>query len=202
MVAARKDGKKAMLISDKLIIDNQKYTLNNLESLPLKLQPQNLALRTTDKAIMFYGKNCCFSNFYDAKFTLDGITYSSSQQYFQYQKAMRMGNDDIATKIMETSDPVEQHRLGKQVTINKDRWNNKLAKQVMEVGVKGKFEQNPGIRDLLVATGKKNIIECNKYDTFWGNGLSLYNVEAMNQNKWKGENALSNILIQVREGLK
>ena len=147
MVAARKDGKKAMLISDKLIIDNQKYTLNNLESLPLKLQPQNLALQTTDKAIMFYGKNCCFSNFYDAKFTLDGITYSSSQQYFQYQKAMRMGNDDIATKIMETSDPVEQHRLGKQVTINKDKWNNKLAKQVMEVGVKGKFEQNPGIRD-------------------------------------------------------
>ena len=145
MVAARKDGKKAMLISDKLIIDNQKYTLNNLESLPLKLQPQNLALRTTDNAIMFYGKNCCFSNFYDAKFTLDGITYSSSQQYFQYQKATRMGNDDIATKIMETSDPVEQHRLGKQVTINKDKWNNKLAKQVMEVGVKEKFEQNPGI---------------------------------------------------------
>ena len=44
-------------------------------------------------------------------------------------------------------------------------------------------------------------IECNKYDPFWGNGLSIHNVHAEERSKWKGENALGNILVCVREGL-
>jgi hypothetical protein len=35
----------------------------------------------------FFGKDSPFSNFHPARFTLDGITYSCSEQYMMYQKA-------------------------------------------------------------------------------------------------------------------
>ena len=201
-IAAKTKGMKAVLISDKLIIDSHRYTVDTLDSLPKELQPRSLAEKVTDSAVMFYGKDSQFSNFSFANFTIDGVTYCSSEQYYQYQKAKRVGDNEVATRILETSVPVEQYRLGKTLKFKADQWNNKIAQQIMECGVKAKFEQNKELKNLLISSASKMFIECNKYDPFWGNGLSIHDVHAEERSKWKGENALGNILIRVREGLK
>ena len=201
MKAARAANMQATLISDKLhvIIDSRKYTVDTLD-----LQPQSLATRNKDNAVLFYGRQSCFSNFFDAQLTINGITYCNSEQYFQNQRALRSGDEGAAKEIMETDDPILQHKLGKKVKVNQGQWNNEIAKAIMEDGVKAKFEQNKKIKDILIATGCKLLLvtECNRNDKFWGNSLAIGNVDADNKSKWLGENAMGQVLINIREILK
>ena len=176
--------------------------MDNIDNLPPELHPRQLAQRTTDGAVLFYGRDSIFSNFYDVSFTVDGITYNCSEQYYQHKKAVYVGENEIAMKILNSNDATEQHKLGKKLTTDDEQWKNVMAKQVMEAAVKAKFEQNPSLKDILLSTGNKMLVECNQYDKVWGIGLKLNNDDALDRNKWQGENALGQILIQIREGLK
>ena len=202
MKAARGKNMKATVTYDKLIIDNKSYTINTLNELPVDLQPKSLATRHEDAAVLFYGRHSHFSNFFAASFTVDNITYSSSEQFYQYHKAMKAGDIDTGNAILTSSDPVTQYKLGKRIRINESFWNKELAKQIMEKGVKNKFEQNMCLKDSLIATGTKMLVECNPNDCFWSSGLKLNHSGAADKTKWRGENALGEILIKVREALK
>ena len=72
----------------------------------------------------------------------------------------------------------------------------------MEEGVAAKFTQNPELKALLLDTGTKQITECNKYEAFWANGLSLHDQNSSNRNMWRGKNHLGNILVKVRDDLR
>ena len=72
----------------------------------------------------------------------------------------------------------------------------------MQVAVQAKFEQNDDIKQVLINTGGSHLVDCNRFDKFWSNGLNLHDKEAHMKNKWKGQNALGEILITVRENLK
>ena len=52
------------------------------------------------------------------------------------------GKEDIASKILKTQDPKEQHQLGKTIKPDKQIWNDTKALEVMEQGVRAKFVQN------------------------------------------------------------
>ena len=200
--AARQRKIKASLVADRLIIEGRRYTVDRLDDLPDELKLKNIAKREYEDTVLFFGKHSCYSNFYQVDFILDGTRYTSSEQYLQQQKALRAGDKEAAQRIMKTTEPAEQQRIGKRVKPSQEKWNNKTAKQVLEVGVKTKFEQNPNILAELLSTGGKAIAECNKRDKFWGIGLGLDDKSVNDKTKWKGENALGEILIRVREGLK
>ena len=138
--AAKGNKCKAKLVVDKLYIEGEKYTIENLEDLPGKLQPKSLAVRETEKVVMFYGGNSCLGNFYKADLKVDGKLFNCVEQFVQYQKAVSVGNNEIATKIMSSSDPKKQHQLAKQLKpTSHDQWNNEKAKRVMETGIRAKF---------------------------------------------------------------
>ena len=61
---------------------------------------------------------------------------------------------------------------------------------VMEKAVFAKFSQNPRLKELLLATGSKDIIENSPRDSFWGCGKD-----------GKGLNHLGKILMRVRSQL-
>ena len=46
------------------------------------------------------------SNWYLSEFSLDGITFSSMEQYMMYQKAVLFEDADIAAQILDTDDVV------------------------------------------------------------------------------------------------
>ena len=199
--AAWNDHQKATLIVDKLIIEGRRYDINSLQNLPENLQPVNLSTKITDSMILFHGKDSFLSNFYDAPFELDGIKYTGSEQYYQYSKAKHSGNDMIAAEILATPNPVEQMKLGRSLKPETDQWNNTLSESIMEAGIKAKFQQNPSLRQKLLKTGNRELVECNRHDIYWSNGLSLYNEDAPDKNKWVGKNILGNILTNVRNEL-
>ncbi len=86
--------------------------------------------------------------------------------------------------------PGKAKRLVKRLKIRSD-WNS-IKIDVMETGLRAKFEQNHDLRELLLATGEEELQEGNMWgDTFWGIDLKT-NV---------GENHLGKLLMKIRAEL-
>ena len=59
------------------------------------------------KIICFHNpdeENGWLSNWYPSMFTVDGITFTSMEQYMMYKKAEVFGDEDIKKEIMSTDD--------------------------------------------------------------------------------------------------
>ena len=107
-----------------------------------------------------------------------------------------------ADNILKATDPVIQKRLGSQITgFKKEVWKKK-ALSVMESGLTAKFTQNSTLRDLILSTNNKMLIEANKNDRFWSCGVPLFDEKVWNTENWLGQNALGELLMKVRESLK
>ncbi|WP_297969966.1 NADAR family protein [uncultured Faecalibaculum sp.] len=69
-------------------------------------------------------ENAYLSNWYPSVFTLDGITFTSLEQYMMYQKAVTFGDDTAAAQIMATDDVARIKALGRSVSNYDDSlWN-------------------------------------------------------------------------------
>ena len=134
-------------------------------------------------------------------FVLEGRQYRCAEQYYQSQKCLEGGNAYAADEVMLEKDPVIIKKIGDSVKIDYKRWINGKGSHVMLTGLHAKFSQNQGLRDALINTGDKSMVECNRYDTNWGIGLALKDEEATDCTTWKGENLLGLCLDRIREDL-
>ena len=126
---ARKSEKykgKCRLIYDKLVLQGKSYTVapkNNLDTLPLELQPRRAAERENESTIVFFTLASPFSNFHDAPFIRDNVKFCCNEQYIQAKKAELFSDDETQQKIMMSSNPYEIKRLGNTVkNFVKQRW--------------------------------------------------------------------------------
>lgn len=142
-----------------------------------------------------------FSQWHKCSFKVDGLIYSSAEQFMMYQKAKLFGDMDIAEKILKTNNVREQKKLGRQVRDFKEELWNQNAIEIVFNGNKAKFTQNSDFLDLLLSTKGKTIVEASPDDKIWGIGLSESQEESRNLLKWRGTNWLGIILSELREEL-
>ena len=143
-------------------------------------------------------QNGYLSNWYCSAFTVDEITFSSMEQYMMYEKAILFQDQQTAEKILGTGDVAEIKALGRMVrNFDEKIWREKRA-SIVHKGVLQKFLQNPELAEKLLETGKQMIAECAVKDKIWGIGLSMGDEERFCVDKWKGQNLLGQILMQVR----
>ena len=64
------------------------------------------------------------------------------------------------------------------------------------------FGQNPTLRQCLIDTGDKQLLEANPNDRIWGIGMSMRNKLSTSPEYWHGKNLMGQILTQVREALR
>ena len=155
----------------------------------------------TQDIILFYrptGYYGSFSNWYPCKFTYLDITYTSTEQYMMYQKAILFHDYETAEQILKETDLGKIKRLGRQVkNCDDDRWA--LARrQVVKRAVKAKFMQNTHLQEILLHTKNALLAEASPRDLIWGIGLDINDIKAANPNNWKGDNLLGEILMEVR----
>jgi ribA/ribD-fused uncharacterized protein len=65
-----------------------------------------------------------------------------------------------------------------------------------------KFAQNKEMREALLATGDKILVEASPLDTVWAIGYSEKNPNAANPAHWRGLNLLGFALMEVRDEIK
>lgn len=163
----------------------------------------------------FYGSKDILSNFYRTTFEIDGIKYNCVEQYFQHQKAIVFGALDTAEKILKTTSPTIQKSLGRKSIPNFDGkiWNSKSHSDsvtsgdskcidVMQKGLMAKFSQNLELKQFLMGTGDKILVEAAPRDLFWGVGYGKTNENIQDPKKWRGQNRLGFELMKVRKLLR
>ncbi len=67
---------------------------------------------------------CCLSQWFDAPFKLDDVTYSTAEHYMMAEKARLFDNHELANEIIQTSNPGKAKALGRKITgFSNTVWN-------------------------------------------------------------------------------
>lgn len=144
----------------------------------------------------------CFSQWYPSVFEVEGITYQNCEQWMMAHKAKVFNDHDILTKILNTANPEAVKKLGRSVrNFDPNVWTN-IKFEIVVKGNFHKFSQNESLKNFLLATKNKILVEASPYDKIWGIGLREQDAAANDPNRWAGENLLGFALMQVRDLIK
>jgi ribA/ribD-fused uncharacterized protein len=131
------------------------------------------------------------SNFYPVKVQFEGAAYPNVEAAFQAAKCAEVKEREK----FRTLPGVEAKALGRQIAMRRD-WESVKLKVLYEL-VKGKFENDAELKQLLLDTGDKLLVEGNTWhDNFYGDCICGRPSCAKT-----GKNHLGQILMRVREEL-
>jgi ribA/ribD-fused uncharacterized protein len=162
------------------------------------------------KYLMFWGHSAgkgnaltraCFSQWYGARFTLDGVAYPTAEHFMMAEKARLFGDAVALERVLLAGGPGAAKAAGRSVLGFKEeiwlahRWDIVLR------AIAAKFGQDPQLRDFLLETGKRVLVEASPVDSIWGIGLAADDDNAERPRAWKGLNLLGFALMEVRERL-
>ncbi len=145
------------------------------------------------------------SNWYDAPFTIENVYYQTSEHYMMAHKARLMQDEQSFQKIVH---PDCDHPRTAQLFGRKVRgWDEQLwvanRERIMDEALTAKFQTHPNLKQLLLDSYPKTLVEASPVDKIWGIGMSpdqaYKNPDRAN---WKGLNLLGQSLMRVRERLR
>jgi len=133
----------------------------------------------------FKGKYYFLSNFYTAPVEYEGLLYQNNESAFQSAKVL----DIERRKQFCNIDPSTAKSKGRSVVL---RYNwDKIKNKIMEDCVRDKFTRNIELKQRLIDTGKKELVEGNTWkDDYWG----VY--------RGRGKNMLGKIIMKIRAELQ
>jgi ribA/ribD-fused uncharacterized protein len=179
---------------------------------PRSLDQLNAALRdgATFDYLCFWGHRAtpgkvgktCFSQWYPAPFTIEGQRYATAEHWMMAGKARLFGDEAMHAQIVASDDPGKAKALGRKITgFDEALW---LAHryEIVVAGNQAKFEQNPALREFLLATGEYVLVEASPVDPIWGIGLAADDADATRPAQWRGLNLLGFALMEVRARLQ
>jgi ribA/ribD-fused uncharacterized protein len=187
-------------------VENTSY----VPSAPTKYSINNLLKKYTREDFVFFWHEyphgpvhkSCLSQWYACNFCVSGIEYFTTEQYMMASKALMFKDLDIYQQIFQTKMPQEFKNLGKLVKNYDDAvWNLHKDRIVVE-GNYAKFSQNPALKNFLLSTGNKILVEASPYDKIWGIGLEESDDRVLDPAQWQGENHLGFALMTVRDMLR
>lgn len=141
------------------------------------------------------------SNWWPSPFTLDGIRFSSVEQYIMYKKCSMFGDATAASAVLATNDPERQQQIARNASGYNDTVWKGIRQAIAIRGIKEKFVQNPVLLKQLQETGESYLVECAVSDRAWACGISLYDKARFDISNWKGANILGFALMAVRDML-
>jgi ribA/ribD-fused uncharacterized protein len=144
----------------------------------------------------------CFSQWQPSTFTEEVVTYYCAEQYMMVKKAQIFQDEKNEKMILEASDPKQMKSLGRKVKNFDEKTWDELKYSVVLNGNYHKFAQNQKMREILLATGDKILVEASPLDKIWGVGYSDKNPKAADPEHWRGTNLLGFALMEVRDEIK
>lgn len=142
------------------------------------------------------------SNWYLSDFQIDGITFTSMEQYMMYKKAVCFKDENIAKQILAEKNVSKIKELGRLVSGYDEHIWNGVRQIIIYEGLLAKFSQNEFLKSRLLDTKNSILAECAVKDRILGIGLSLTDPKRLIPSEWKGQNLLGYALMMVRGRLK
>ena len=180
-------------------INSKKYDENNLDELPLPLQPISLKQAKIDANTLAYQSEYApLSNFFPCQIIVGKHKFFCAEQAFQFLRAKSLNRPLIATRIYLSRDARYIKQLGREMGTS-DEWGAQQF-DYMYICLKKKFEQNPELKAILLGTGDMELVEATP-DRLWGCGATLSS-NVLRRHTWTGQNKHGQILMTIREELR
>ena len=129
------------------------------------------------------GYTAGFSNFSLHCVNYKNKVFPTAEAAVQAQK--NPTDPEYVKRQIDADSPITSKRMGSKTNIRKD-WKN-VANDIMLQILKCKFEQHPYLKETLLNTGLRPIIQHTRGDSFWGDGPS-----------GEGDNRLGKSLVKLR----
>lgn len=200
--AAIEAGYTAKVSGNKLIVGNNSYGKDELDILPSRVYKSCAQEKWVPNGLAFRGERSVFSNYYAKPFVVDKQKFLSMEQYIQYSKAIFGEDNNLARKILFTSDPSKLMALGERVDLSADDFDQwlELFPEILHKGAYAKFSQNSSLRSDLLATGDHLLFEATT-DYYAGCGINLTS-KKWEDSSWEGQNLTGRALVEVRDRLR
>ncbi|CAK7229204.1 hypothetical protein SCUCBS95973_007142 [Sporothrix curviconia] len=129
------------------------------------------------------------------------IYFHCAEQFMMYCKAGCFDDTETQKHILATDDAKEHKRLGKATRgFDAAVWD-KIKSDVVVLGNVAKFGQNKELRQQLLSTGERMLVEAASEDRVWGIGFTAQEARMhKDQSRW-GENRLGKALMEARRQL-
>ena len=116
--------KQIRLEKDKIVIKGKDYDMSNIHDLPDDLNAFKVTSKEDGRVVGYFGELNPLSNFFPAKFTLDGHNFISSEQYIQASKADFFGDRDVYNQIMGCKHSVDCKDFSRKIKgVDNAKWD-------------------------------------------------------------------------------
>lgn len=163
---------------------------------------------TEDDFIFFWGHTRdkeekitekCLSQWWKCNFMENNIIFCCAEQYMMYKKAELFKDYEYAWKILENSEPKEIKRLGRLIRNFDETYWDIYKQAIVLQGNILKFSQNSELKEYLINTKHKILVEASPYDHIWGIGMKKETRGINNPANWRGQNLLGFTIMEVRD---
>lgn len=153
-----------------------------------KIYPRTPIVDYQDAILDFYSVKDLygeFSNFALFPITVEGVTWPSSEHFYQ---AHKFQDHDLQEKVRAAASPFLAAQMGRDPSLPmREDWD-KVKDDVMLVALHAKYSQYQVLKDLLRSTNTSHLYEHTKNDCYWADC-----------GDHTGKNMLGQQLMQIRE---
>ena len=143
----------------------------------------------------------CLSQWWPSRFVVDGVEYATAEHWMMAGKARLFGDAEAERAVLAAKHPAEAKKAGRLVRgFDEETWRRERFGLVTEGSVH-KFAADTGLRDFLLGTGDRVLVEASPVDRIWGIGLTATDAGAADPGRWRGLNLLGFALMEARERL-
>ncbi|MCH0542543.1 NADAR family protein [Streptomyces sp. MUM 203J] len=144
----------------------------------------------------------CLSQWWPSPFTVDGVGYGTAEHWMMAEKARLFSDPEAERRALEAPNPALAKKAGRLVRgFDEEVWRRERFGIVVSGSVH-KFGRHEDLRDYLLSTGDRVLVEASPMDRVWGIGLTADDPRASDPSRWRGLNLLGFALMEARERLR
>ncbi len=145
----------------------------------------------------------CMSQWFDqdCSFVVNGIRYQTAEHWMMAEKARLFDDPEMVERILASNSAAKAKKLGRLVhNFDTEKWEAN-AFEIVKQGSIHKFGQNPPLKEYLLNTNNRVLVEASPLDKIWGIGLAKDHEHAAQPAFWQGRNLLGFALMEARDVL-
>lgn len=144
----------------------------------------------------------CLSQWWPSPFTVEGVMYATAEHWMMAGKARLFGDAEAERRALAAGHPSLAKKAGRLVRgFDEDIWARERFRIVV-AGSVHKFAADPELREFLLGTGDRVLVEASPVDRVWGIGLAADDEAAADPERWRGPNLLGFALMEARHRLR
>ena len=161
---------------------------------------ENCKYHKKHDAIVFKGKKDILSNFYECDIVWKDNNVNTSEKAYGVESAHENNRNDLANEIMRAQTGYDVKQLTKKI-YKSPSWKEKKVSVMTDI-VREKVRQVQEVKDTLLHSGDRIIVEAVPGDYFWSCGLDKESAAATDPDHYPGNNVLGQIFMKIRSELR